>query len=88
MDIEDGTITAAGGLATSYWELADDALLDCKVTGVGATKQPGSYTVVGTSVPRIDLPDLVVGAPRFVHDLSFDGMLFGRVVRPPSRVRS
>lgn len=85
VDIEDGTITAAGGLATSYWELADDALLDCKVTGVGATKQPGSYTVVGTSVPRIDLPDLVVGAPRFVHDLSFDGMLFGRVVRPPSR---
>lgn len=84
VSIEDGTITV-GGLATSYWELADDDLLDRAATGTGATKHPGSYTVVGTSVPRIDLPELVVGAPRFVHDLVFDGMLFGRVVRPPSR---
>ncbi|MDZ7884636.1 MAG: molybdopterin cofactor-binding domain-containing protein [Mycobacterium sp.] len=85
VDISDGTFTAAGGRSTSYWELADDALLDRKVTGTCEPKESGSYTVVGTSVPRIDLPGLGVGTPRFVHDLSFDGMRYGRVVRPPSR---
>ena len=32
---------------------------------------------------RIDLPDKVLGRPRFIHDLEFDGMLHARVVRPP-----
>jgi CO/xanthine dehydrogenase Mo-binding subunit len=31
---------------------------------------------------RIDLPDKVLGRPRFIHDLEFDGMLHARVVRP------
>jgi nicotinate dehydrogenase subunit B len=32
---------------------------------------------------RVDLPDKVLGRPRFIHDLEFDGMLHARVVRPP-----
>jgi nicotinate dehydrogenase subunit B len=32
---------------------------------------------------RVDLPDKMLGLPRFIHDLDFDGMLHGRVVRPP-----
>lgn len=83
--VTDGTITAAGGRFTSYWELADDALLDCNATGTCEPREPSSYTLVGTSVPRIDLPEIGLGTPRFVHDLAFDGMLYGRVVRPPSR---
>jgi nicotinate dehydrogenase subunit B len=32
---------------------------------------------------RVDLPDKVLGRPRFIHDLEFDAMLHARVVRPP-----
>ncbi|HET7667733.1 MAG TPA: molybdopterin cofactor-binding domain-containing protein, partial [Mycobacterium sp.] len=32
---------------------------------------------------RVDLPDKVLGRPRFIHDVDFDGMLHARVVRPP-----
>ena len=32
---------------------------------------------------RVDLPDKVLGRPRFIHDLEFDDMLHARVVRPP-----
>ncbi len=32
---------------------------------------------------RVDLPDKVLGRPRFIQDLEFDGMLHARVVRPP-----
>ncbi len=47
------------------------------------TKPPGEYTVVGTSVPRVDIPAKVRGDLIYVHDMRVPGMLHGRVVRPP-----
>lgn len=83
--VEDGTITAPNGRRTSYWALADDALLDREATGAVAPKPPSAYRIVGQSTPRIDLPDKVFGLPRFIHDLVLPGMLYGQVVRPASR---
>ncbi|AQT79425.1 hypothetical protein B1R94_09315 [Mycolicibacterium litorale] len=83
--VADGVIATADGRSTSYWALADDRLLDRDATGVVEPKAVGSYHVVGTRVPRVDLPELVTGTPRFVHDLQLDGLLYGRMVRPPSR---
>jgi nicotinate dehydrogenase subunit B len=83
--VADGTITAPDGRTTTYWELADDRLLDRPATGVAQPKSVSAYRVVGTNVPRIDLPDKLAPRPRFVHDLVLDGMLYGRIVRPPSR---
>lgn len=85
LKVEDGAITGPDGRSTSYWELADDTLLEREATGAITPKDSGAYRVVGTSVPRIDLPELVAGTPRFVHDMALDGMLYGRVIRPPSR---
>ncbi len=47
------------------------------------TKPPADYTVVGTSVPRVDIPAKVSGELVYVHDMRMPGMLHGRVVRPP-----
>ena len=47
--------------------------------------------VVGRSQPRLDLPDKVLGRPRYLTDLRPEGLLHGRVLRPPSlgaRLRS
>lgn len=88
LDVVDGEFVVAGGAhgpATSYWELADDALLDRSATGEASPKAESDYTVVGTDVARLDLPDKLLGRPRYVHDLALDGQLYGRVVRPPSR---
>jgi nicotinate dehydrogenase subunit B len=85
LSIDDGVICAPDGATTSYWELADDTLLDRRITGDHPAKRPSQYRIVGTNVGRLDLPDKVTGTPRFIHDLSLDGMCFGRVVRPPSR---
>ncbi len=38
---------------------------------------------VGCDVPRLDLPDKVLGRPRYLTDLRPDGLLHGRVLRPP-----
>ena len=85
LTVADGTITAPDGRCTSYWGLAADELLDRPASGAVAPKSPADYRIVGTSVPRVDLPDKLAPRPRFVHDVTLDRMLYGRVVRPPSR---
>lgn len=85
LSIDDGTILASDGAATSYWELADDNLLERAATGDAAPKPASAYQVVGTSVDRLDLPGKLAGLPSYVHDLSLERMVFGRVIRPPSR---
>ena len=81
LHVTDGVIRGAGG-TTTYWELADDSLLDREATGAVPTKRAADLAIIGQSVPRVDLPDKVFGAPRFIHDLELNGMLHGRVVRP------
>jgi CO/xanthine dehydrogenase Mo-binding subunit len=85
LTVADGEITAPGGGRTSYWELADAVPLDGGIAPGSAGKDPAGYAVIGRSLPRLDVPDKVAGRPRFIHDLRPPGMLFGRVLRPPSR---
>jgi len=46
-------------------------------------KDPKTYTIVGKSMPRVDIPAKVTGGESFVQDLRLPGMLHARVVRPP-----
>ena len=46
-------------------------------------KPPAEHRVIGTSVPRVDIPAKATGELTFVHDMRVPGMLHGRVVRPP-----
>jgi CO/xanthine dehydrogenase Mo-binding subunit len=85
LEVADGQINGPDGPGTSYWELADDTLLDRVATGDAAPKPESDYEVVGTDVARLDLPDKLTGRPRYLHDLVLDGQVYGRVVRPPSR---
>ena len=49
-----------------------------------APKAAKDYRVIGTSVPRVDIPAKVIGTFEFVHNVHVPGMLHGRVVRPPA----
>ena len=50
----------------------------------GHAQQPNP-PVVGTSLPRLDLPAKFAGRPSFIHDLQPEGLLHGRVLHPPQR---
>jgi nicotinate dehydrogenase subunit B len=52
------------------------------VEGQGKPKDPANYTVVGQSVPRIDLPPKILGLATYSTDTRVPGMLHGRVIRP------
>jgi len=47
-------------------------------------RDPSTYTIVGTSYPRPDLPAKLTGRHVFVQDHRVDGMLHARIVRPPA----
>ena len=67
----------------SYGDLVGGKTFDVKVSERPKTKDPREYKVVGKPVPRFDIPPKVIGAYRYVTDLSVPGMLHGRVIRPP-----
>ena len=54
-----------------------------KLAPEARAKDPKDYKIVGTSVPRIDLPGKFTGEHAYIHDVRIPGMLHGRVVRPP-----
>jgi CO/xanthine dehydrogenase Mo-binding subunit len=83
--VEDGRFLGPEGEVGSYWSLAGAALLETEASPEAVPKPHGARSVAGRSVPRLDLPDKVFGAARFVHDLRPPGMLHARVVRPPAR---
>src|SRR6202046_4672816 len=81
--IEDGLIRGRDNRSVSYGELIAGEIIRLELADDVAVKAVDSYTIVGQSVPRIDLPAKATGEPVYVHDVRVPGMLHGRVVRPP-----
>ena len=55
---------------------------DMKVAPGVRAKDPKDYKIVGTSVPRVDLPPKFTGEFTYTPDVRVPGMLHGRVIRP------
>ena len=84
LSVQGGTIAGPGNLRTSYWELAEEGLLDREATAKVAPKPASARRVAGAPAARLDIPDKVFGRPRFIQELVLPGMLHARVLRPPS----
>jgi CO/xanthine dehydrogenase Mo-binding subunit len=84
LEVEDGAIRVRGApdVASSYWELADPALLDVPASGRAAPKPPRVPSA--SPLQRADLADKVLGLPAFLHDMELPGMLHARMAHPPS----
>ena len=82
--VSDGTITAPSGARTAYWELSADSHLDGEATAKVKPKPASEHRVVGKSIRRRDIPKKFTGGAAYVQDVRLPGMVFGRVVRPPS----
>jgi nicotinate dehydrogenase subunit B len=94
--VRDGVVSVTGnpGKKISYGELIGGKRFNLKITATGEgwdmkvapearAKDPKDYKIVGTSVPRIDLPPKLTGEYTYIQDVRVPGMLHGRVVRPP-----
>lgn len=78
-----GAVISGDGRRAGYAELLVDGHAELMLDPGTPTKPVTDYSVVGTSVPRIDLSAKATGEAVYVHDVRRPGMLHGRVVRPP-----
>src|SRR4030095_5507426 len=68
----------------TYGELISCAKFDAAINANSARKPQSEWTILGTPVPRIEIPAMVTGQFEYVHNVRLPGMLHGAVVRPPS----
>ena len=81
--VEDGLVRGKDNRSVSYGELIAGETIQLELADDVPVKSAGAYTIVGQSVPRVDLPAKATGELVYVHDMRVPGMLHGRVVRPP-----
>jgi nicotinate dehydrogenase subunit B len=68
--------------SVSYGELLGDKPFNLKFAGTASRKQASQYKLVGTRVPRVDMPDKAAGKCIHMQHVRVANMLHGRVVRP------
>jgi CO/xanthine dehydrogenase Mo-binding subunit len=96
LSVRDGVISVIADPTrhVSYAELIGDRHFDVPMQwngvygnglvarGRAEPKHAADYRVVGTSVPRTDIPEKVFARHRFVTDIRLPGMLHARMIRP------
>ena len=86
LSVKDGIISMKSDASKkiSYGELIGGRKFAMALNRNARRKPAGEWTVLGKSLPRLDIPSIVTGRHEYVHNVKVPGMLHGRVVRPPS----
>ena len=88
-----GQLTAADGVVgvrgdasrrVAYGDLVGGRKFNLQLNTMAKRKPAREWTVLGTSVPRVDFPAIATGRFEYVQNVRVPGMLHGRVVRPPA----
>jgi nicotinate dehydrogenase subunit B len=81
----DGKVTdPATGRALRYAELARGKTLAQNLPSEDPVTPPSEWTIAGRAVPKKDARSFVTGKHLYTPDLRRPGMLYGKVLRPPS----
>jgi len=78
-------VHARSGRKIGYGEIAKFAKVPAELPKVTPAdlKKPGEFRLIGKNVPRVEMPDKVMGRAKFGIDAAVDGMVYGSVLRPP-----
>ena len=68
----------------SYGALAKGKTIERHLDPKPALKKADDFKVCGKSFPRTDFMDKVTGSALFAGDIRLQGMLYGKVLRPPA----
>ncbi|EIN02769.1 aldehyde oxidase and xanthine dehydrogenase, molybdopterin binding protein [Paraburkholderia hospita] len=79
----DAVIRATDGRRMSYGDAVGLVDLHRNATHTSPLKDPKTYRLIGTTLPRLDIPSKVTGGVSYVQDMQLPGMLHARVVMPP-----
>jgi len=90
LQVVDGTFTlGTASTGFDYWRLSDAVDLKRRASGTVPAKDPAQHRIIGTDVPRIDLPEKVGRTP-FIHDvvvpdMGHANMLHAKLLHRPRR---
>jgi CO/xanthine dehydrogenase Mo-binding subunit len=83
--VKDGKVVdLASGKTFGFGELTKGKKIVKTIGRDVKTAPAADWKVVGTSVPKVDGRAMVTGAHKYSTDIRRPGMLFGRVLRPPT----
>jgi CO/xanthine dehydrogenase Mo-binding subunit len=78
------SVKSDGSKKASYADLLGGKRFDMTISKTAKRKPPQEWTILGRSVPRLEMTDLFTGRFEHVHNVRVPGMVHGRMVRPPS----
>jgi nicotinate dehydrogenase subunit B len=81
--LESGALSREGGEPVDLASILANERILLPLANEAEFKPVARHKVIGSSVPRVDIPAKVDGRFVYVHDVRVPGMLHGRVVRPP-----
>jgi CO/xanthine dehydrogenase Mo-binding subunit len=84
LTVSDGVMHARDGATRDYGALAAALSMHVRAQPAGGLKDPATYRVMGTSMPRVDIPAKVTGGAAYLQDMRPPGMLHARAIRQPS----
>jgi nicotinate dehydrogenase subunit B len=83
--VADGKVSGPSGKPSfAFGELTKGQKLARAIRGDLPTTPADMWTVAGTSVPKVDGKEFVTGTHQYASDIRREGMLFGKVLRPPA----
>jgi nicotinate dehydrogenase subunit B len=81
---ENAAVIAPDGRKLGYGELVAGDMLHVQAQTKSKLKDPATYSIMGQSIQRVDIPAKVTGGAAYIQDMRLPGMVHARVVRPPS----
>ena len=85
LETRDGAVASrSSGEAVSFAALIGGATFNVPVDKTAPLRDPDTYTIVGTSYPRPDIPAKLTARHAYVQDHRVEGMWHARVIRPPA----
>jgi nicotinate dehydrogenase subunit B len=81
----DGKVSdPTSGKSLRYAELAREDIGGQKPPAEDPIKAASQWTIAGKPLPKVDAREFVTGQHRYTTDLRPEGMLYGKILRPPA----
>jgi len=84
--VEDGVVfdKTQTSRKVTYAELTKGKKITRKLQTAPTIKTVGQYNLIGKPINRLDAADKVTGRAKYAGDIRLDGMVYAKVLRPPS----
>ena len=82
LTMRDATVSAPDGRTMTFAQLLPHVNLHVMAKPTSPLRDPGSFSVIGKSMQRLDIPGKVTGGASYVQDMHIPGMVHARFVFP------